>query len=83
MDPSTRILLGRLAAKTRSVNSQGSFFSRGLNNPILKDCEFRPLETPFFLKKGENPDDIALNIVIEGTGTVWIDDITLVAGPLN
>ena len=24
-----------------------------------------------FLKKGENPDNVKLNLVINGTGTVW------------
>jgi hypothetical protein len=40
-------------------------------------------ETPFFLKPGENPDNVKLNLVIEGKGTVWIDDISLVKGPLS
>jgi hypothetical protein len=34
-------------------------------------------EVPFFLKKSERPDLIKLNVVIEGSGTVWIKDITL------
>lgn len=37
---------------------------------------------PFFLQKGENPDNVKLNLVIEGKGTVWIDDIHLYKGPL-
>ena len=36
----------------------------------------------FFLKEGENPDNIKLNLVINGKGTVWIDDIRLVKGRL-
>ncbi len=41
------------------------------------------METPFFLKKGENPDNIKLNLVIKGKGTVWIDDIRLLKAPLS
>jgi hypothetical protein len=36
------------------------------------------LEIPFFLKAGENPDNVKLNLVCEGTGTAWVDDIRLV-----
>jgi len=40
-------------------------------------------ETPFFFKKGENPDNIKLNLIIKGKGTVWIDDIRLLKGPFG
>jgi len=40
-------------------------------------------ETPFFLQKGENPDNIKLNLVMNGTGTAWIDDIRLLKGALQ
>jgi hypothetical protein len=39
-------------------------------------------ETPFFLKKGENPDNVKINLVVNGKGSVWIDDIRLVKAPL-
>lgn len=41
------------------------------------------VETPFFLQKGQNPDNIKLNLVVNGKGTVWIDDIKLIKGPLQ
>ena len=62
---------------------KGQFFSRGLESPLSGSTEWTTEEIPFFLKKGENPDDIKLNLVINGTGTVWIDDIRLLKGPLN
>jgi hypothetical protein len=34
------------------------------------------------LKKGQLPDDVFINLVIQGQGTVWIDDVKLVAKPL-
>ncbi|MHC4693068.1 MAG: DUF4190 domain-containing protein [Planctomycetota bacterium] len=40
-------------------------------------------EIRFLLKKGQNPDNVKLNLVIEGTGTVWIDDIRLLKGQLR
>ncbi|MFQ5993117.1 MAG: hypothetical protein ACE5NA_11835 [Nitrospiraceae bacterium] len=62
---------------------KGEFFSRGLQKPLSGTTEWTSVETPFFLKKGENPDNIRLNVVISGPGTAWIDDIRLVKGPLQ
>jgi hypothetical protein len=61
---------------------RGEFFSRGLQTPLTGTTNWTTEETPFFLKKGENPDNIRLNIVIDGKGTAWIDDIRLLKGPL-
>ena len=62
---------------------KGEFFSRGLQSPVSGTTEWTSVETPFFLQKGENPDNVKLNLVINGTGTVWIDDIHLIKGPLQ
>ncbi len=58
-------------------------FSKGLMNPLSGSTHWTTLETPFLLQKGENPDNVKLNLVIEGKGTVWIDDIRLLKGPLR
>lgn len=55
----------------------GEMFSRGLQAPLTGKNDWTSEEIPFFMKKGENPDNIKLNIVCEGSGTVWIDDIRL------
>lgn len=57
---------------------KGEAFSRGLQSTLSGTTEWVTEEIPFFLKRGENPDNVKLNIAIDGTGTVWIDDITLV-----
>lgn len=62
---------------------RGAFFSRGLQSPLTGTTGWTTVETPFFLKQGENPDNLKLNIVINGKGTAWIDDIRLVKGPLQ
>jgi hypothetical protein len=62
---------------------KGEYFSRDLGSPLTGTNEWSTEETPFFLKQGENPDNVKLNIVIDGTGTVWIDDIHLLKGPLQ
>ena len=61
---------------------KGEFFSKGLMNPLSGTNDWTAAETPFFLKKGENPDNVKLNLVVDGKGTVWIDDIRLLKGPL-
>ena len=60
---------------------KGEFFSRGLQTPLTGTTNWTTEETPFFLKKGENPDHVKLNLVINGRGTAWIDDIRLLRGP--
>ncbi|MEW6442954.1 MAG: hypothetical protein AB1640_18615 [bacterium] len=62
---------------------QGEFFSRGLQSPLTGTTDWTTEETPFFLKKGEKPDRIKLNLVVEGKGTAWIDDVRLLKGPLQ
>jgi hypothetical protein len=62
---------------------KGDFFSRGLQNPLTGTSEWTTEETPFFLKEGENPDTVRLNLVVTGRGTVWIDDIHLQKAPLQ
>jgi hypothetical protein len=56
---------------------QGEAFSRALQSPLSGSNAWTTQETPFLLKKGENPNNIKLNLVIDGSGTVWIDDIHL------
>jgi hypothetical protein len=62
---------------------KGEFFSRALQSPLSGTNDWSSQETPFFLKKGENPDNVRLNLVIDGKGTVWIDDIRLLKAPLQ
>ena len=62
---------------------KGEFFSRNMSTPLSGTTDWSTVETPFFLKKGENPDNVKLNLVIEGKGTVWIDDVHLLKGPLQ
>ena len=62
---------------------KGEYFSRSLDKPISGTMDWSTEQTPFFLQKGQKPDLIKLNVVIKGKGTLWIDDIKLVKGPLQ
>ena len=56
----------------------GEFFSRALHSPISGSTEWISQETPFFLEKNQKPDLVKLNLVIDGTGTAWVDEVKLV-----
>lgn len=60
----------------------GEFFSRALQSPVSGTTEWTSQETAFFLRQGQNPDLIKLNLVLGGAGTVWIDDIVVSKTPL-
>ncbi|SRR6266571_2119549 len=61
----------------------GEFFSKGFHHAVQGTTNWGSFETPFHLKKGQRPDLIKLNLVVEGAGTVWIKDIELLSTPLK
>ncbi|MDH7515467.1 MAG: hypothetical protein QHI48_06320 [Bacteroidota bacterium] len=61
--------------------AKGEYFSRDLISPLSGTREWSQEETEFFLREGENPNNVKLNIVVDGKGTVWVDDIHLVKDP--
>ncbi|MGH8703555.1 MAG: hypothetical protein ACREVR_20575 [Burkholderiales bacterium] len=62
---------------------RGEFFSKGLHHAVKGTTDWVSCETPFLLKKGERPDLIKLNLVIEGRGKVWVRDVQLLRTPLR
>jgi len=66
------------------IPDEGEFFSRGLDHPVMGIANhWIKVQTPFRLESGQMPANVKLNLVIEGTGTVWIDDIKLLSSPLS
>ena len=61
---------------------KGEYFSRGLEHTVTGSNGWASYETPFFLKKGEKPDLIKVNVVVKGTGKVWVKDVELLKSPL-
>jgi hypothetical protein len=61
----------------------GQYFSRGMNNVVQQKTDWKVIQTPFLFQKGQKPDKVTLNVVINGKGTVWIDDIVLSKEPLK
>jgi hypothetical protein len=64
------------------IPGKGEFFSRGLDRPVTGTMSWMTAVTPFFLQAGQKPDLIRLNLVVQGKGRVWIDDVHLMRQPL-
>ncbi len=96
-DPDLENLRLTYAAKVRSRDLQGTaylqmwcqftgrgrFFSRAIEEAISGTQEWSLQEAPFLLQAGENPDEVELTLVIDGKGTVWIDEIKVLRSPLR
>ncbi len=94
IDIEDAMLVYQASVKSRNLNGMAylemwcvfedgrEFFSRGLNSPWTGDIPWSTVQTPFFLKQGQNPVNVRLNLVVDGSGTVWIDDLRLLRAPL-
>ena len=61
----------------------GDYFSKGFHHAVRGANDWASCETPFYLKKGQRPELIKLNLVVEGGGTVWLKDLELRETPLK
>jgi hypothetical protein len=59
------------------IPGRGEFFSKGLNQALSGSVDWASYEIPFYLKKGQRPDLVKLNVVVEGRGQVAIRDVEL------
>jgi len=61
----------------------GQYFSRGMDSTVTGKADWKSIQTPFIVQKGQKLDKITLNLVINGKGTVWIDDAVASKEPLK
>jgi hypothetical protein len=61
----------------------GQYFSRGMNDSVEGKTDWKSIRTPFLFQKGQTPEKVTLNLVVNGKGTVWIDDVVLSKAPLE
>lgn len=61
---------------------RGEFFSKGFQHAVKGTTDWASYEIPFYLKKGQQPDLIKLNLVVEGRGKIWLRDVALLQTPL-
>jgi hypothetical protein len=59
------------------TREQGEYFMRSYASPLTGTNDWSARKTGYLLRKGERPDRVQLNVVVLGTGTVWIDAIVL------
>jgi len=62
---------------------RGIRFSRGFASALRGTTGWTVLEASLGLKQGERPENVGLSLVVDGTGTAWIDDIRLLRAPLQ
>ena len=62
---------------------RGEFFSKGIHQAVSGTTDWASYEVPFLLKKGQKPDLIKLNLVVEGQGRVWLKAVELLRTPLD
>jgi len=65
------------------VPGRGEFFSKGHQQAVSGTASWARYEIPFYLKEGQKPDLIKLNLAVEGAGTVWLRNIELLMTPLT
>ncbi len=65
------------------IPGRGEFFSRGVRNPLKGDTGWASHEIPFYLRAGQQPDLIKLNVVLDGPGTVELRSIEVLVTPLS
>lgn len=65
------------------IPGKGEFFSRGLHQKVRGTNNYLSSEIPFYLKKGQTPDLLKLNLVFQGSGVVRLKDIEVFATPLE
>lgn len=61
---------------------RGEFFSKGIHQKATGTSDWASYETPFYLKQGQRPDLVKLNLVAEGKGAVWVREVELLQTPL-
>jgi hypothetical protein len=60
---------------------KGDLFVRDSSTVLSGTTYWTSGEVNFVLKKGENPDNVKLHLIMNGRGTAWIDDIRLLKAP--
>lgn len=62
---------------------RGEFFSKGFQQAISGTVDWATYEVPFWLKRGQRPDLLKLNLAVEGTGTLSVTDVEVLSTPLS
>ena len=55
----------------------GYYYSRAIDQRIVGKKDWQEVTADFLFKEGQTPEKVFVNLIIEGSGKVWIDDIKL------
>jgi len=66
-----------------SFPDRRELMSRGRSSRITGTQDWSTQEATFYLARGMKTDGVKLNLVINGKGTVWVDDVRLTRAPLK
>ncbi len=62
----------------------GEFFSKGLARKVSGTTGWATYETPFWLKRGQSPSKVKLEIQVDGAGgKIWVRGVTLLKTPIK
>jgi len=62
----------------------GEYFSKGLARKVSGTSGWATYETPFWLKPGQSPSKVKLEIQVDGEGgTLWVRDVALLKTPIK
>ncbi|MCG9894869.1 MAG: hypothetical protein MH204_05295 [Fimbriimonadaceae bacterium] len=62
---------------------KGEFFSKAFDQALTGRTDFSTVECRFILKKNQQPDLIKINLVVEGRGTIRMNEIELLSVPMS
>ena len=70
-------LKGRAYFEIRCRFSDREPVAKGRDQAVSGTTEWVRQSIPIPLEKGKRAEDVALDVVVEGAGTVWVDNIAL------
>jgi hypothetical protein len=65
------------------IPGRGEFFSKGFQNALKGTNDWASYEVPFYLKSGQTPDLVKLNLTVEGSGKIWLKNVELSYTPIK
>jgi hypothetical protein len=75
---------GKLYSKMMVYQSMAkTYYGRSPGEAFQQQAKWHPIEARHFLTGTDLPDRLELQLIVEeGAGTIWIDDLRLLSGPL-
>lgn len=71
----TRMESGTVLLETLVKVKGGVYFSRAMDQKLSGDTDWKEVFTNFFFKAGESPEEVTVNLIIDGKGVIWADDL--------